>query len=1350
MNCDEIKKLLPGLVNETLADRESKQIQEHLKSCPSCSEELEKLRKALAYTTWWEDESPPPALVPSTMSMLREKKPGSSFFSFLRLSYVLGGLMAVAMVVSLYCGYFLKPDDQQTLLYAQEQFLAGSPASFRVVLLTKSSGKPIKDGSVTLELQSSDGKERTVLFSQKTGKNGTVEPQVTIPEMPEGKYSLLVRTKSFYGSDLIKRPVTVTRRYRMLLSTDKPIYQPGQVIHMRTLALENGKTETPEKGDVLIEVLDPKGNKVYKKVVPVGSFGVSAADFTLAREINLGDYHLKATIGSDETERVVQVKRYALPKFRVTFNPSRRTYLPSEMVTGTVQAEYFFGKKVQNARVSLDLFTFDVAFHKIAHIEGKTDEHGVYNFSLNLPSYFTGQPLEKGKGVIKCDVAVIDRAGHEEKVTDTLTVAESIEEDQSSRTASKGKGKIPIVIDCIPERKTLLSGVENRIFAVTSLPGGNPVSCEVKLTLPDRVLAGDSDEFGVAEFIFTPADSTVNITLDARKGEEYYGLSHISLSASSAKGDVLLRTDRSLYQTGETSKITVLSADQRGCVYVDIIRDGQTLVTRSIELQDGRADMSVSLSDDMVGALRINAYRIRADGITVRDSQTVTVQHSNELVVSTTPNKEVYRPGDKARLTFQVRDKTGKPVQAALGLNIVDESVFALAEKHPGLEKVYLALEHEMLEPKIELCSHNTCLDMKNLASQSSHTPRSQRAAAVLLAALEDNAAGELINSFPDKVLRFEVVMSRFRMIGFILLGVLVLGLIVWAVVEMEKRRRKSAGPENVSLLSPLHYLVVGIFSLMMCLVMFADSFRYLDGGELILFGATSVILMACYVPFLSLLVYYNRLSGPKGAAICAVIMSAAVAGIFLYLYQSRSYFFEQTPFLIIVISFLLGILSFVSALMIAMRSHWGIKGALGSLVLILPLLHALFSLQNFGEYTGCSLVFVFVTSLIIYAMIPTKANPLRNTVNVFTVLGIIIALGVVIAPNFLRARSQGSVTACKSNLKNIGTALEMYSTDHGGHYPEKLGDLTPQYLRTIPTCPSAGIDTYSPSYRSTRVPDYYLVFCSGSNHQGSCPPNFPQYDSVQGLCEGGPGGTAGPAGSTSSPADKKPAPLTIAGIKVRQFFPETLYWNPLVVTDESGNASVDLEMADSITTWRLSGLANTRRGVTGSFTKPIKSFQDFFIDPDLPEHLTMGDSVTLPVALYNYLPASQSLEVSLLKDSWFDVTGPLVKRVTMKANDVSSVSFTIKVHEVGDYRFTVLARSLSQKDAVSKAIRVDPDGKEEQVITNGTLDKAVHCTVPIPSDSVPGGSTILVKIYPGVTTQMVDGLDGMLRMPYG
>ena len=42
-------------------------------------------------------------------------------------------------------------------------------------------------------------------------------------------------------------------------------------------------------------------------------------------------------------------------------------------------------------------------------------------------------------------------------------------------------------------------------------------------------------------------------------------------------------------------------------------------------------------------------------------------------------------------------------MQAALGLAMVDESVFALSELQPGLEKIYFTLEKELMEPKYEI-----------------------------------------------------------------------------------------------------------------------------------------------------------------------------------------------------------------------------------------------------------------------------------------------------------------------------------------------------------------------------------------------------------------------------------------------------------------------------------------------------------------------------------------------------------------------------------------------------------------------------------------------------------------------
>jgi hypothetical protein len=95
-----------------------------------------------------------------------------------------------------------------------------------------------------------------------------------------------------------------------------------------------------------------------------------------------------------------------------------------------------------------------------------------------------------------------------------------------------------------------------------------------------------------------------------------------------------------------------------------------------------------------------------------------------------------------------------------------------------------------------------------------------------------------------------------------------------------------------------------------------------------------------------------------------------------------------------------------------------------------------------------------------------------------------------------------GQLTACKSNLKNLGTAMEMYSTDHSGRYPKTLAQLTPDYLKVIPTCPAGGVYFM----KSSANPDSYRIECRTDAHKAQgIAGNKPFYTSEEGL-----GGTEG------------------------------------------------------------------------------------------------------------------------------------------------------------------------------------------------------------------------------------------------
>lgn len=86
------------------------------------------------------------------------------------------------------------------------------------------------------------------------------------------------------------------------------------------------------------------------------------------------------------------------------------------------------------------------------------------------------------------------------------------------------------------------------------------------------------------------------------------------------------------------------------------------------------------------------------------------------------------------------------------------------------------------------------------------------------------------------------------------------------------------------------------------------------------------------------------------------------------------------------------------------------------------------------------------------------------SCVQLVAVFAALVIGAAILLPNFLPAKPSGQLTACKSNLRNIATALEMYATDYSGSFPTSMDTLTPNYLRTVPTCPAAGRDTYTNS----------------------------------------------------------------------------------------------------------------------------------------------------------------------------------------------------------------------------------------------------------------------------------------------
>jgi uncharacterized protein YfaS (alpha-2-macroglobulin family) len=212
------------------------------------------------------------------------------------------------------------------------------------------------------------------------------------------------------------------------------------------------------------------------------------------------------------------------------------------------------------------------------------------------------------------------------------------------------------------------------------------------------------------------------------------------------------------------------------------------------------------------------------------------------------------------------------------------------------------------------------------------------------------------------------------------------------------------------------------------------------------------------------------------------------------------------------------------------------------------------------------------------------------------------------------------------------------------------------------------------------------------------------------------------------------------------------MLWLPDEVTDKIGRLSLHVPLADSITTWRITALASTQEGQLGSSTAPLRVFQDFFIDLDLPLSLTVGDEISVPVGIFNYLEEAQAVTLEVEPAPWFDLLEPATKSIRVEANEISVTYFRIRVKAFGRQPFKVTALGSQQSDAIQKEVRVYPNGKQIHQNISDRLEAGtpVEAVVNIPENAVPGTQALAVKIYPGVISQVVEGLEGILRMPSG
>ena len=242
------------------------------------------------------------------------------------------------------------------------------------------------------------------------------------------------------------------------------------------------------------------------------------------------------------------------------------------------------------------------------------------------------------------------------------------------------------------------------------------------------------------------------------------------------------------------------------------------------------------------------------------------------------------------------------------------------------------------------------------------------------------------------------------------------------------------------------------------------------------------------------------------------------------------------------------------------------------------------------------------------------------------------------------------------------------------------------------------------------------------------------------------------PAKATPPPVVPQAAPGGLAEVqRVRQYFPETWLWTDLT-TDERGKATLPVDAPDSITTWMLRAVGLSKEHGLGIGESQLRVFQPFFLQVDVPYSSIRGEEFPVKMALYNYLDEPQDIFVELDEADWFDLLDQPLKSATVGANDIGGVEFRIRPTGLGSNSMKVTARSDKAADAVIKELLVEPEGVQREVVENFVLsDGDSHrLDTHVPFDTIEGSDRAYVALTGSYLTQTIEGLESLLRMPFG
>jgi A-macroglobulin TED domain/Alpha-2-macroglobulin family/MG2 domain/Carboxypeptidase regulatory-like domain/A-macroglobulin receptor binding domain/Macroglobulin domain MG3 len=1351
----------------------------------------------------------------------------------------------------------ITPDIFALHVAAPEKAQEGAAYRLRVRAAQPMTSRAVAGVNLDVEIKFDGYDKDDILLKQstRTDANGFATLDFQIPrgvEDDEGDIKVVARRGILTES--AESEVNIDRNAQVMVSTDKPLYQPGQTLHTRVLMFDSGRHALADQKATL-KISDPDSTTAFRTALNTSRFGVASADWTIPENTRLGDYRIEVELEGDKYDSsygaaTVKISRYDLPNFSVNVKPDRPYYLPDQNAEVEVRADYLFGRPVKRGHV---------------RVVRESERHWNYReqkYETEEGDKYEGDVDENGRFV-----AHINLGEEQDELKDEdysryrdLSYAAYFTDATTNRTEQR-RFDLRLTKDAIHVYAIARNFRQARDFPLdfylsTAYADGTPASCEVTISrvwqrnnsrseLALRTIR--TNKYGLARVsALTPPkdpgdeDGEVSLMLRARDGQGGAG-QHTETLSFDDQPVVRVETDKSLYRDGDPIRAEIVASRPDLVLTVDVFGDEKVLQSQLVRLQNGRALLAFPYRKGFDGPVTLAAYAPAPNGANdvVGSSRTVLYPHDRDLKFKLALNQESYRPGEEASASFLTRTATGRVAESALGVVIFDKAVEERARTDRefgggyGFYGAYCYLTG---------CSGDIAgVTRKDLDQVDLSKPLPEGLELVADVLLNDYRFvprffhSETFDSDPARVFS-DFFESQIAPLKDRLESEYKDSCVYPTNLAALRRFASTAGIAFDELRDPWETPYRASFFAQNTLDVFllksagadkqfetADDFTVLR-VERPYFRFTGEAINRATARYHARTGQFIR----DAAALKSELQHEGIDFDALRDPWGRSYQLEfgvsQTKYLVFVrssgpdkqfssknnddvlvwtssIDYSPDIQAKIDSALVAyfkatsqipqneaefrtalessglnrddLRDPWGRPyyatfkqtAVYGNRVTI-------FSYATYGEKPKEKTELTPVTQQVNYIYLRSDGEDGKeSTPDDFNVASFTRLIAEQtgndrtpqsVSPKVLLSGSTGAISGtlidpngaviagATVTAKNLRTTIEyvVKSSDDGIYIIKNLAvgsyEITvdaPGFRRAVMTnvpVRSSHITEVNVTVAVGAVTETVTVSASASEMtMNTASSTISGQRSVMSLLKLAPG-VAGGAQQLSTP-------------RLREYFPETLVWQPSLETDKQGRAQLKFKLADNITTWKMSVIGSTEDGQIGTVEKEIKAFQPFFVEHDPPRILTEGDEISLPVVVRNYLDHSQAVNLAIKPESWFTLFGPATKSLNVAAGDATRGTFDFRASaSVKDGKQRITATATAANDAIEKPITVHPDGEEKSVTASDVVGDGGALTINLPQSLVPNSARAELKIYPNLMAHVAESVEAIMARPYG